>query len=194
MVQLLPHDRFNIQTPEAVQTVIKRVAAHVEPRKTVRWTFDRNHAPYEGSVSEAGFKMRRIPKGRNSFVPEIEGHFTTPPGGTVVHITLKLHPLIPIFMGCWSFIWYGITFLIWSSGNLSNELATYVWVLPLLVFMSFWIAFWLEVERSRNDLLQMILGRQYRRNQNQRLVLISLQIAIVLLNFILFFRLVWSST
>lgn len=184
MVQLLPRDRFIIQTPDALQAVLERLEANVEPQKLFRWTFDFNHAPYEGSISATGFTMRRVPFGRkNSFTPQIEGRFETPPGGTVVHITMKLHPLILIFLGCWYLIWYSVSLLIWTTGGLVGQWALLHLGLPLVILVAFWVAFWLEVERSRNDLLHIILGRQSQSRHNHRLILLIIRGALIILSF-----------
>ena len=101
MVHLLPHDRFIIQTPVALPNVMASLDAHVETPKAFRWSYQRNHAPYEGSVSESGFTMHRIPQGRNSFIPQIKGRFKAFAGGTVVHISMKLHPFVMSFLVMW---------------------------------------------------------------------------------------------
>lgn len=167
MVHLLPHDRFIIQTPDALQAVIARLEANVEPPKALRWSFDRNHAPYEGSISESGFTMNRIPRGRNSFIPRIEGRFETPLGGTVVHITMKLHPLVMIFLVMWFLMFYSGALAVYLSGSVAATEALYFLGLPLFVLLAFWFSFWLEVERSHNDLLKIIVGQVPKSRQHR---------------------------
>lgn len=159
MVHLLPHDRFIIQTPDALQAVIARLETNLEPPKTFRWSFKRNHAPYEGFISESGFTMHRVPKGRNSFIPQIKGRFETPAGGTVVHITMKLHPFVMSFLVVWPLFWYSTSLSIWISGSIPDIVALHFLGMPLFIFGIFWLSFWLEVERSYQDLLKIIVGK-----------------------------------
>ncbi|KAI9134037.1 hypothetical protein [Acaryochloris sp. CCMEE 5410] len=159
MVHLLPQDRFIIQTPDALQAVIARLEAHVETPKAFRWSYRRNNAPYEGSVSEAGFSMHRIPQGRNSFIPQIKGRFETPARGTVVHISMKLHPFVMSFLVMWFLAFYSGALAIGLSGEVANSEALLILGLPLFVLFIFWMSFWFEVERSRKDLLNIIGGQ-----------------------------------
>lgn len=183
MVQLLPRDRFIIQTPEALQTVIERLEVHMEPPKFIRSTFDLNHAPFEGTISASGFKMNRISLGRpNAVEPRIEGRFETPPGGTVVHITLKLHPAVLIFVSCWMLVWYGFTLLLWSTGEMDSHLALSFWWLPPFIIVGFWIGFWIAVERARNDLLRIILRRRPQSRQGRYWLLFILQATVSVLS------------
>lgn len=167
MVNLLPHDRFIIQTPNALQAVIARLEAQVEPPKALRWSFNRHHAPYEGSISESGFTMHRIPEGRNSFIPQIKGRFETPVGGTVVHITMELHPSVVSFLVMWFLLFYSGALAICLSGSVAAIEALHILGLPLFVLFVFWISFWFEVERSHNDLLKIIVGQVPKSRQHR---------------------------
>ena len=54
-MKLLPYDSFTILTPDPLPIVLQRLNALVEPTKTFR--FSAKHAPYQGSISEAGFQI-----------------------------------------------------------------------------------------------------------------------------------------
>lgn len=172
MVHLLPRDRFVIQTSDPLQTVMERLAAQIEPPQTFRSLYDLNHAPYEGSVTQSGFKMNRIPVGRpNASEPYIKGRFESFSGGTVIHLTLTSHPSGPIFFGCWSIFWYGLHLLMLSSGEMDYSLAQDRLVLPLIILVIFWISFWIEVEHTRNDLFRIILKKRRTARQKGYLML-----------------------
>lgn len=167
MVHLLPCDRFMIRTPVSLQAVIARLEAHVEPPKAFRWSYHRNHAPCEGSVSEAGFTMHRIPQGRNSFIPQIKGRFKALAGETAVHITMKLHPFVMSFLVMWFLSFFSGALAISSSGDVADSEALFILGLPLFMLFTFWMIFWLEVERSRKDLLNIIGGQVMRARQHR---------------------------
>lgn len=172
MVHLLPRDRFVIQTSDPLQTVMEKLEAQIEPPKTFRSTYDLNHAPYEGSVTQSGFKMNRIPVGRpNASEPYIKGRFESFSGGTVIHLTLTPHPSVLIFFGCWSIFWYGFHLLLLSSGDMDYGSAQDRLVLPLIILVIFWISFWVEVERTRSDLFRIILRQRLTVRQQHNLML-----------------------
>lgn len=182
MVHLLPRDRFVIQTSDPLQTVMERLAAQIEPPQTFRSLYDLNHAPYEGSVTQSGFKMNRIPVGRpNASEPYIKGRFESFAGGTVIHLTLTPHPSVLIFFGCWSVFWYGFHLLLLSSGDMDYGSAQERLVLPLIILVFFWISFWVEVERTRNDLFRIILRQRLTARQERYLMLNILRGIILIL-------------
>ena len=101
-LKLLPYDTFTVQTRSPLAAVVERLSARVEPRKLVRFPHHRNHLPYQGEVTDIGFSISRIIHYRNSFLPNIEGRFENHASGTLVKITLSIHPLVGIFIGFWS--------------------------------------------------------------------------------------------
>lgn len=182
-MKLFPYDSLTIQTYDPLPIVFRRLAAKVEPKKTSRWLFDHNHAPYEGTISETGFEISRIIHHRNSFIPMIRGHFEASASGTTVRITMRLHPLIWIFLGFWYFTWYGITIPLAIFGKMSTNMAIWFLAIPVLTLFAFWCAFWEEATRSRRDLLEIILGRTIRSHSlNTNITLLkSFQVGIMLL-------------
>jgi hypothetical protein len=157
-VRFLPYDTFTLQTPDPLPIVLNRLAAQIEPTKTVRWHFSRHHLPYEGTLSEAGFQICRIIHYRNSFLPIIRGQFTSSPLGTSVHITMRLHPFVIAFSIFWYLVWYACFFPIWSTGSMPTAFAWQFLGMPIALLLVFWGAFWTEAFRSRSDLDQMIVG------------------------------------
>ncbi|MEO1348497.1 MAG: WD40 repeat domain-containing protein [Cyanobacteria bacterium J06635_15] len=160
MMKLLPYNHFSIQTIQTLPAVIAALDAHIEPPK-FRWGLSRDHAPYTGTLSNTGFKIRRIIHYRNSFLPNIRGRFEPSPGGTVVHITLSLHPVVIVFLVCWLSFWYGISLPIFLSGLFSGgvipEIGLFL-LAPLILFSIFWGVFWFEANRSQRELIQIIQG------------------------------------
>ncbi len=168
-MRLLPYDSFALQTADPLPIVLARFAAQIEPEQPIRWRFSRNHLPYEGTYSESGFQIRRIIDHRNSFQPLIRGRFETSPSGTIVRITMRLHPFVVAFLGCWYLIWYGFFLPIGLTGAMPIGFALQFLGLPIIVLFAFWAAFWAEVYRSRQDLTQMVLGYPNHRSNSRKL-------------------------
>ncbi|UBF23874.1 hypothetical protein K9N68_19185 [Kovacikia minuta CCNUW1] len=158
-MKLLPYDTFTLQTPDPLSVVLQRMATQIEPEKPMRWQFSRNHLPYEGTLSEAGFQIHRIIHHRNSFLPMIRGRFESSSFGTSVFITMRLHPFVVAFLVFWYLAWYSFSLPVWLTGAMPNTLALQFVGLPIALLVAFWAAFWSEADRSRRDLAQMILGQ-----------------------------------
>jgi len=156
-MKLLPYDTFTIQTPDPLPAVIEKLATYIEPSKPIRWQFSRNHVPYEGTLSDAGFEIHRIIHYRNSFLPMIRGRFELSPSGTLVRITMKLHPFTTGFLIFWYLMWYSFSIPINLAGAMPTRIGLMFLGMPILMLGVFWGAFWYEVNRCRRDLVEMIL-------------------------------------
>jgi WD40 repeat protein len=161
-MQLLPYNTFSIHTREPLEDVIEKLDAHIEAPKAFRWSFSRNHAPYAGTISSSGFECHRIIHYRNSFLPNIRGRFEPSSEGTVIRVTLKLHPFVTAFLVFWYLVWYSATIPIFLFGALSGDVDVFTALqflgMPIVLLFVFWCAFWYEANRSRRELAQIILG------------------------------------
>ncbi|MFN6565506.1 MAG: hypothetical protein RMY28_037675 [Nostoc sp. ChiSLP01] len=156
-MKVLPYNTFTISTPDTLSVVLQRLNAKVEPTKAFR--FSTKHAPYQGSISEEGFKISRIIHYRNSFLPMIRGRFEVESHQTIIHIEMSLHPFVMAFLGFWFFLWYGAIAPITLTGAMPKHMAVVFVGMPILMLVVFWLAFWLEANRSRTELTQIIQGR-----------------------------------
>ncbi|MFE1748574.1 WD40 repeat domain-containing protein [Coleofasciculus sp. H7-2] len=156
-MKLLPYNTFTLQTQDPLPIVLEKLAAHIEPSK-LRWHISRHHAPYEGTLSETGFEIHRIIHYRNSFVPIIRGRFELSPSGTIIRITMKLHPFVIAFLVFWYVTWYSFSLPMCLAGAMPADFALMFLGMPITILFAFWCAFWYEANRSRRDLVQIILG------------------------------------
>ncbi|MBD2040872.1 WD40 repeat domain-containing protein [Microcoleus sp. FACHB-672] len=161
-MKLLPSDSFTIKTEYPLPAVIDKLNAQIEPPKAIRWSISRNHAPYEGTINDSGFDIRRIIHYRNSFLPKIRGRFEPLSQGTLIHVTLRVPTFIIAFLLFWYAVWYSISIPFFLFGALSGDvdaLLAFQFVgLPVLLLFALWCAFWYEANRSRHELTQIILG------------------------------------
>lgn len=161
-MKLLPRDRFSIQTLQPLPVVIEKLEPHIEAPR-IRWGFSRKHALYTGTISSSGFTIRRIIHYRNSFLPRIQGQFEPSAQGTIVHITMGLHPLVIAFLLVWGSLWYTTAIPITLSGFMTGDVLLEMSVLalgaPLAAILIFWLAFWAEAKRSRRELTEIIQGQ-----------------------------------
>jgi hypothetical protein len=180
-VHFLPYDTFTIQTQEQLLDVIQKLDAHIEAPKAFRWNFSRNHAPYAGTLNSSGFEIHRIIHYRNSFLPNIHGRFEALSDGTLIRITMRLHPLVNAFLIFWYLVWYSATIPIFLFGALSGDVDVFTALqflgMPIAILFVFWYAFWSEANRSRCELAQIIrgepLGQQSSGNLTRRAFVIG---------------------
>jgi WD40 repeat protein len=158
-MKLLPHYTFSLQAHDPLSVVLERLAAQVEPPKTVRWFLSQDHLLYEGSVSEEGFKISRIIHYRNSMLPVIRGRFEQSSDGTVVQINMTLHPLVLGFLGFFYLTWYSIVAPIALMSGWNGVTLLFIG-LPLVILVVFAGAFWFEAQHSRRELTQILLGQR----------------------------------
>ncbi|QKQ75008.1 hypothetical protein [Nostoc sp. TCL240-02] len=156
-MKLLPHDSFTISTPDALPVVMQRLNAKVEPQKAFR--FSNNHAPYQGTISEESFQIRRVIHYRNSFLPLIRGRFEVESQQTVIHVQMSIHSFVMVFLGFWFLFWYSAVVPIALTGAMPNYVAALFVVMPMLMLFIFWTAFWSEANRSRSELTQILQGQ-----------------------------------
>ncbi|PZD72551.1 hypothetical protein C1752_03386 [Acaryochloris thomasi RCC1774] len=160
-MRLVPYHTFTLQTDSPQSLVFQRLQEQVEPVKLLRLLL-RDHAPYQGVVSEESFKIHRIIHYRNSFLPVIRGRFEEQGDMTLVHVTMSFHPVVSLFLGVWLLFWYGFTVPIAIANLTTNLFPTGIGLvflgMPLLFLMIAWFAFWGEANRSQRDLEKFLLA------------------------------------
>jgi len=95
---LIPFEQYTLSTSMPVEQVCQRMLDHLEPKRS--WSYTRSHEtkPFQGKVSEAGFKIQQIIRYRNSFAPTIIGRYTTDKDRTFVHIRVRMPIVTLVFI------------------------------------------------------------------------------------------------
>jgi WD domain, G-beta repeat len=153
-VKLLPFETFTLTTPDPLAIVLEKLAPHIEPTKTMR-RFSRNHAPYQGTIDETGFKITRIIHYRNSFLPVIRGQFEPSATGTIVRVNMRLHPFVTAFLVFWFVTWCSILIPVSLTMDL-DPIALAFLGFPFIILFAFWGGFWYEAHRSRRELTAIV--------------------------------------
>ncbi|MEA5471283.1 hypothetical protein [Spirulina sp. 06S082] len=160
-MRFLPYDTFTIQTQKSLADVISRLEPKIEEPRIFRgWNFGSDRAPYAGKISHTGFEIHRVIQYRNSFLPNIHGHFESSLQGTNVRVTMSLHPFVTVFLLFWFSIWYSISIPLFLSDVLSGDIsfeAELFLGMPMVLLFVFWCAFWSEADRNRRELTAIIL-------------------------------------
>ncbi|WP_392534049.1 hypothetical protein [Nostoc sp. C117] len=155
-MKILPYDTFTVFTSDPLPIVLQRLNDKIEPTKIFR--FSREHAPYQGTISEEGFQIRRIIHYRNSFLPVIRGRFEVEPYQILIHVRMSVNSFVMGFLGFWFLSWYSAVIPITLTTAIPNYMAAVFLGMPMIMAIVFWVAFWSEANRSRSELSQIIQG------------------------------------
>lgn len=121
-MKLLPFENIIYKTNLSEIEIVKRLNDSIEPSKTLRINLFGNEStkPYEGYIFEKQFKINRIIGYRNSFLPRIKGTIQTNAQGTSIHVKMRLHISVIIFLTIWCGI-VGVAFFTFLSYAISNN-------------------------------------------------------------------------
>src|SRR6188474_594186 len=98
-MDFLPYRKIELCSPLPVSEVVRLLENAVEPRRWLRW--GASHCPFEGTVTEFAFDIRRIISYRNSFLPQIRGTISQDAAGSRISVTMQLHVTVAAFMTVW---------------------------------------------------------------------------------------------
>jgi hypothetical protein len=112
-----PFRKFEFSTPMSPAHAARVLEEIVEPPRKWGWPTSPKRGYFEGKVAGGRFKIHRIIRYQNSFIPIIEGGFRRDGLKTVVTLTMRLvWPAVPLWIGI-------ILFLGWSSVAVDSHLA-----------------------------------------------------------------------
>ena len=137
--------------------IVETLNVYVEPKKIFR--FFSEHTAFEGTVTQAGFKISRIINGRNSFLPVIIGKFATSQSGITVAVKMRLHAFVAVFL-CFWFGGVGVGILDFLAALVTGRDKNFVdlsLVCCMLIFgyVLVMASFWSEVKKAKQLLKEM---------------------------------------
>ena len=131
MMKYLPFENITYQTKLDSEEILKRINEIIEPERTfrLRGIFKKsNSKPYEGSIIGNAFNLTRLIGYKNSFLPRIKGNIEKDFGLTKVHVKMRLHPFVLVFMTIWCVV-VSIAFLAFFTVSVGSG----VFVSPILI-------------------------------------------------------------
>jgi hypothetical protein len=140
-------------SPEHASKILQHI---VEP-STFEWWPSKRHGYFEGTVEGDRFKISRIIRYRNSFLPIIEGTFRRNDGATLLDLKMRMAWPVVVF-------WSGfILALLWGFVTLdprqSGFHGTQTTLIGMMLFMYFLatVCFAIEVRIAMRRLLKLLL-------------------------------------
>jgi len=95
-----PFRRFELLTGMSPQHAAHALQRIVEPMQYFVWWPEKRHGYFEGTVDEERFKISRIIRYRNSFVPIVEGRLHGEGGRTLIALNLRMAWIVTAFWLC----------------------------------------------------------------------------------------------
>ncbi len=99
-MQLIPYERFTIKSTLSPERALQKLTNVVGPKPEFM-QMRTDSKPYEGTITETQFSIRRTINYRNSFLPMIQGEIQPEMTGCSIKFTLSLHIIVLIFMDIW---------------------------------------------------------------------------------------------
>ncbi|MGC4090050.1 MAG: hypothetical protein QM756_19650 [Polyangiaceae bacterium] len=114
---LVPYRQIELYSPLPVAVLLSLLEKSVEPKRWAR--FGGAARPFEGTVGQSTFDIRRIIAGRNSFSPQMIGSVTTEGQGSRVLLTMRLLPVVAIFTSIWcgALVCFAVAAAVSSNGT-----------------------------------------------------------------------------
>ncbi len=151
-MHLIPYEKFEIQTSFSESQILQKIDGMIDKRK---WWFlpPKDCKDFRGRIVERHFKIYRVIRHRNSFLPLICGKVQ----GSSVRITMRLHHAVAVFM----VIWFGFILLAIGTSispvvyNDSSFLGTIIvpFAMLILAYLMVMWEFHSDAKKSKNILL-----------------------------------------
>jgi len=167
-MRILPYEDYQLITSLPEKEVVELISQQIEPAPALRLSQSKratNRKPYEGEISGNIFKIIRIIRYRNSFVPMIFGTIEKQGAVTRIHVEMRIMPLATLFiaflMGI--ILIMGISFLVIGlhDQRFLPALAVPLMMLAFGYFMVYW-GFKSESAKSKKFLNELLRADEVR--------------------------------
>lgn len=98
-MKLWPSESFEIQTSMSADQLAQRLTEYIGPKKFL--PLFRESKPFQGKITQDGFKVMRVIDYANSFLPVICGKCVYEESGVKLLISMRIHAFVRAFMSVW---------------------------------------------------------------------------------------------
>jgi len=136
-MKLLPFENYFLESNLSESEIISKLQEQIEPKKYARFAFLKDkseYKPYEGSISGSTFKINRLIRYRNAFLPMISGEVKQNGSRSRIHIKMQMMTVAVLFLVFWIFIsvFIGTVFILIASDNPGFSFA---WIVPIVLLL-----------------------------------------------------------
>ncbi|HWD87379.1 MAG TPA: hypothetical protein VG367_04575 [Mucilaginibacter sp.] len=146
-MNVIPFERLVLNSELSETELTVRLNDYVEPFRFSWNNFRKSSKLYVGRINEKEFGIRRIVRGRNSFVPYVHGRFGKKGNGTEIIITMRLHYMVM------SLLLFFIGFLIFARIKY-HEITPLMFI--LFIYLMTMYFFNEECNKAKSDLRDIL--------------------------------------
>ncbi len=143
-MNIFPFQKIVLTSKLNENELTSRLNEYVEPFQFKLYWLRDSPKPYVGNITEKGFGIRRIFKGRNSFIPFVIGKIEKKEAGSKIVVIMRLHFIVMfplLFLTCFVFF-YGVI----RENNFVLLFFILVFYIVLMYFFN------IETNRTKKDL------------------------------------------
>jgi len=143
-MNIFPFQKIVLTSKLNENELTSRLNEYVEPSRFKLYWLRDSPKLYVGNITEKGFGIRRIFKGRNSFIPFVIGKIEKEGAGSKIVVIMRLHYIVMfplLFLTCFVFF-YGVI----KENNFVLLFFILVFYLVLMYFFN------IETNRTKKDL------------------------------------------
>ena len=159
-MKFLPTENITYKTKLKDTEVINRLSDLVEPERKFRLGLlsSGSTKPYEGQISGQTFDIKRIIRGRNSFLPIIKGIIQRDLNGTTITVKMRLHIFVMFFLCIWCAV-VGLGCIAFLTKAFNNSKFDTTAIIPfgmlLFAYVLTMVGFKSESNKSKKDLQKL---------------------------------------
>ncbi len=157
VMTLIPNETFSLSTSKSIEDLpvaLSQNVAQIPSFSVFRKVPDK---PFEGKSSEDGFRVKRVIRYFNSFIPIVKGSFSRSLEGTIVTVQMFPHPISYFFI--FAVTVFGLIFG-YAMAPFSSKQTSLVLILPVVFGIASYIVvccgFWPEAKQAKKELTQLI--------------------------------------
>ncbi|MBA4198469.1 MAG: hypothetical protein C0459_13040 [Chitinophaga sp.] len=131
-MNLLPFRRYQFSSKLSSINLLEKLDSNIELYQGLRFdNYNFSTKLFVGKLRDNSFKIRPILRGRNSFIPIIQGKLINRQSTTSIILKMRINYFVSAF-----FIWISITLIFFESHkNLSNILfAIFIYIIVIYLF------------------------------------------------------------
>ena len=143
-MNIFPFQKIVLNSKLNENELTSRLNEYVKPSQFKLYWLRDSPKPYVGNITEKGFGIRRIFKGRNSFIPFVIGKIEKKEIGSKIVVIMRLHYIVMLpllFFTCFVFFYAVI-----KENNFVLVFFILIFYLVLMYFFN------IETNRTKKDL------------------------------------------
>src|SRR5262245_60494454 len=158
MYPLIPYKRFVIQTDLSCAQAADTLRQFVGPRRIGSRFWFRDTSDFQGEVLPDRFKIQRVIRYRNSFLPVLHGSFTTNGNETLIDVRMVVNPFV---LACVLLLCSGVVIgiakavFVFLHDGVPDRRLLFLFFMLLFIYLLIFLGYGSEAEKSESMLKEI---------------------------------------